>query len=308
MVIVIVVNLFGDVSLENLVKSMSRIKTIPQPTYMVLSWSNPPSNAFTMIHSLEERLADRFPITYLPLPKMGSGKQRDLTLKIVLRKFANARYIVYIEDDVVIEEDDWLARLLRVIEKLPQKVAALSLEPGARLYTDFVVTRIATDKELYVGLTGGSGVYITRPSALRELVRLCLGTYSSFMYFHWEDMEFVIKLWLRGYVTVSYRGIKLTHFGCTSQQKPLYRRYTEYLGPVIAVLVNVPSRFLVIGLPLRALRDFVKSMTRNEIVLLLRAYFFVLRNLKHIMVHRFFRFKKYRAQSVFAKILCNRIK
>jgi GT2 family glycosyltransferase len=197
---------------------------------------------------------------------------------------------------------------LRVIEKLPHKVAVLSLEPGARLCTDFVVTEVATDKELYVGLAGGSGVYVTRVDALRELVRLCLGTYSSFMYFHLEDMEFVIKLWLMGYVTVSYRGIKLTHFGRTSQQKPLYRRYTEYLGPVIAVLVNVPSRFLIIGLPLRALRDFVKSMTKNEIVLLLRAYLFALRNLKHIMVHRFFRFKKYRAQSVFAKILCNCIK
>jgi hypothetical protein len=185
MVVVIVVNLFGDVSLENLVKSVSRIKTIPQP-YMVLSWSNPPSNTFMVIQHLR-----------------------------VLRKFANARHIVYIEDDVVIEEDDWLAKLLRVIEKLPHKVAVLSLEPGARLCTDFVVTKVATDKELYVGLAGGSGVYVTRVDALRELVRLCLGTYSSFMYFHWEDMEFVIKLWLMGYVTVSYRGIKLTHFGRT---------------------------------------------------------------------------------------------
>jgi hypothetical protein len=48
MVVVIVVNLFGDVSLENLVKSMSRIKIILQPVCMVLSWSNPPSNAFTI--------------------------------------------------------------------------------------------------------------------------------------------------------------------------------------------------------------------------------------------------------------------
>jgi len=110
------------------------------------------------------------------------------------------------------------------------------------LCIDFTVTNIVTDKKLYVGLSGGSGMYIIRSDALRELVHSGLGTYSSYMYFHWEDIEFLLKLWLMGYVTVSYQGINYTHLGNTSRQKPLHRRYTEYLDPVIAMIVNVPLR------------------------------------------------------------------
>jgi len=118
---------------------------------------------------------------------------------------------------------------------------------------------------------------VIRVEALRELLRLGLDTYSRFMYFHWEDMEFVLKLWLLGYVTASYRGISYVHLGSTSRARPLHRVYTEYLGPLIAMLVNVPLRFILIIVPLRVLRDLIKSIVRNEILLLIRAYYLQLK-------------------------------
>jgi hypothetical protein len=187
------------------------------------------------------------------------------------------------EEDVVIKDLGWLSKLLEVLKKLPSRVAILSLDVGSRLCVDFVATSISTSRRLYISLTGGSGVYAVRSEALRELLRLGLDTYSPFMYFHWEDMEFVLKLWLLGYVTVSYRGINYAHLGSTSRAKPLYRRYTEYLGPMIAMLVDVPLKHLVAIAPLMVLRDLVKSMLRNEVLLLVRALLFTVKNLKYIM-------------------------
>ena len=146
-----------------------------------------------------------------------------------------------------------------------------------------------------------------RVEALRELLRLGLDTYSRFMYFHWEDMEFVLKLWLLGYVTVSYRGISYVHLGSTSSARPLHRVYTEYLGPLIAMLVNVPLRFILIIVPLRVLRDLIKSIMRNEILLLIRAYLFTIKNLRYLMMHRIHR-AKYRKSLTLAKVLSNCIK
>ena len=306
--VVVIINAFNNVDLSHVVESLRNIGITHESVRIVLSWSNPPPNALSIVNSLKEALGNAFDITYLPLPKMGSGKQRDLTLRFVLASFPNTRYIVYMEDDVVINDRGWLNRLIEIFDKLPSRVAAISLEPGSRLCVDFVVTNIVTDRGLYVGLSGGSGVYIIRADVLRELLSLGIGTYSPFMYFHWEDMEFVLKLWFMGYVTVSYRGINYIHLGTTSRRKPLHRRYTEYLGPLMAMLINAPTSFLVMGFLVRIFRDVVRAIVNNDLLLLFRAYYFLVKNLDTILAHRALRARIYKDQSIFTKILINCIK
>jgi GT2 family glycosyltransferase len=306
MTVTIVINLFGNVSVENIVENFKNIGTFPKPINIVISWSDPPSNAIHIVHSLRKRLNGgfNFNLIYLPLPRMGSGKQRDLTLKYVLKKIEGTEVAVFMEEDVVVREAGWLSKLLEVFKKLPSKVAILSLDTGSRLCVDFVTTNIhSTSRRLYMSLTGGSGIFAVRSEALRELLRLGLDTYSPFMYFHWEDMEFVLKLWLLGYVTVSYRGINYIHLGSTSRTKPLHRRYTEYLDPMIAMIVNVPLKFLLFIVPLRVLRDLIKSMYRNEVLLLIRAFLFIVKNLWYIMSIRIRRAKVWRRGERFASVL-----
>jgi hypothetical protein len=111
-----------------------------------------------------------------------------------------------------------------------------------------------------------------------------------------------------GYVTVSYRGIKYTHFGGTSRQKPLYRRYTEYLGPWMAMLINTPMRFIVVNLPIRFFRDLIRAIVNNDVILLIHAYSFLTKNLKYLIAHRVHRARIYKNQSIFMKMLSNCIK
>jgi hypothetical protein len=111
-----------------------------------------------------------------------------------------------------------------------------------------------------------------------------------------------------GYVTVSYRGIKYTHFGGTSRQKPLYRRYTEYLGPWMAMLINTPMRFIVVNLPIRFFGDLIRAIVNNDVILLIHAYSFLTKNLKYLIAHRVHRARIYKNQSIFMKMLSNCIK
>jgi GT2 family glycosyltransferase len=305
MTVTIVINLFSNVSVENVVENLRNIGAFPEPINIIISWSDPPSNAIHIVHFIRKRLNGRFNfnLIYLPLPKMGLGKQRDLTLKYVLKKIEGTEAVVFMEEDAVVKEVNWLSKLLGIFKRLPSRVAILSLDVGSRLCVDFVATSIQAYRRLYISLAGGSGVYAVRSEALRELLRLGLDTYSPFMYFHWEDIEFVLKLWLLDYVTVSYRGINYIHLGGTSKAKPLHRRYTEYLGPMIAMIVDVPLKYLIVIAPLRVLRDLIKSMYRNEVLLPIRAYLFIVKNLKYIMTIRIRRLKIWRRGERLASIL-----
>jgi hypothetical protein len=88
MTVTIVVNLFGNISIENIVENFKNIGTFPKPINIVISWSNPPSRATHIVHLLRKNpnYGFDFNLIYLPMPRMGSGKQRDLTLKYVLKK------------------------------------------------------------------------------------------------------------------------------------------------------------------------------------------------------------------------------
>jgi len=185
--VTIVINLFGNVSIKKVIENLRNIGTFAEPINILISWSDPPSNATHIVHSLRKHLNGRFNfnLIYLPLPRMGSGKQRDLTLKYVLKKIGGTEVVVFMEEDVVVKEVGWLSKLLEIFKKLPSRVAILSLDAGRRLCIDFVATSISTSRRLYISLAGGSGIFAVRSEALRELLGLGLDTYSPFMYFHW---------------------------------------------------------------------------------------------------------------------------
>ncbi|BDR92690.1 hypothetical protein [Vulcanisaeta souniana] len=228
---------------------------------------------------------------------MGSGKQRDLTLRFVIERFPTVEYIVYIEDDAFIDAT-CLRSLINTLRVLPREYALVSPERGAKLCADFVVSKVMPSNRLYVALTGGSGAYVIRTDVVRELIRLGLGTYSSFIFFHWEDMEFMLKLWFMGFKTVSYELVCYRHVGRTSRNKPVYRRYTEYLGPLIAMVVDMPHTFLVKALPIRFIRDMVKSLIKGEVVLFVRAYLFIIVKLRLLLTHRTFRMRSFKSAAL----------
>jgi len=78
---------------------------------------------------------------------MGSGKQRDLTLKYVLKKLDSTQIVVFMEEDVIIREENWLSKLLQILKRLPSRVAILS-HVGSRLCIDFVGTSVTTNRKL----------------------------------------------------------------------------------------------------------------------------------------------------------------
>jgi len=231
--IALVVNLFGEIDYESLKRiaenlRRARCRNADYLTRVIISWSNPPTNASELVKKLRNLLDGGYTsFMYLPLPKMGSGKHRDLTLQYILRKYNETKYIVYIEEDVIVYDSCWLDHLVEMSEKLPFRIAILSPEPATKLCLNLVGRIIPSKRMFVVGLVGGFGLYLVRSDALKHLMSKGLRTYSPYMYFYWEDKEFTFKLWLESFVTLSYKGINYVHLGDTSKTYSLHRRYTK---------------------------------------------------------------------------------
>ncbi len=191
-----------------------------------------------------------------------------------------------------------LRSLINALRVLPREYVLVSPERGAKLCADFVVSKVVPSSRIYATLTGGSGAYVIRADVVRELIKLGLGTYSSFMFFHWEDMEFVLKLLFMGFKTVSYELTCYKHVGGTGHNKPIRRGYTEYLGPLMAMMVDMPFNFLIRTLPIRFIRDLVKSIIKGEVILFISAYLFAIASLRLLLTHRTFRKRSFRSTAL----------
>jgi hypothetical protein len=77
---------------------------------------------------------------------------------------------------------------------------------------------------------------------------------------------------------------------------------------MIAMIVNVPLKLLLFIAPLRILRDLIKSILKNEVLLLIRASLFIVKNLKYIMMIRIRRLKIWRGGKHFASVLSSCLK
>lgn len=104
------------------------------------------------------------------------------------------------------------------------------------------------------------------------MFNLGLKPYSDFMYFHYEDAEFPIKLWSLGFVTLAYKCILHVHIGGTGRSKPLCRVYTEYLDRPLALMVNIPLLLLIPSLIIRFIYDLTSSIYKREFQYMIRAY------------------------------------
>jgi len=297
--IVIWINTFGNQNLNYTVENLKRATcNIKGKIYVVISWGNPPFNVLERLLEFENEVKKLFKIIPLLLPKWGSPKQRDITLRYILRKFPRVKYIIHMEDDVIVEDPCWLDSIVRIMNTVDKDIALLGLEP-ASIHCINLVGRLYPDsnKKLVIGFVPACGLYIIRAGVLRELIFKGLGTYSPFMYFFWEDKEFSLKLWLMGYKTASYRGLTYTHLGSTSKSRPIHRRYTRYLGPILATLINMPLHLAIPVVLVRLLYTFLSAIRNNELLLFYRANYFLLKELKHIWVHRLYRRKIFRDYS-----------
>jgi hypothetical protein len=300
-IIIIYINAFGNADLNYAIENLKRaLCNMKEQIYFIfiISWSNPPPDVLERLSEFEKKLKGLFKIIPLLLPKCGSAKQRDITLRYILYKFPQVKYIVFMEDDVIVKSPCWLDSIIKIMNIVDKNIALLSLEPASIHCINLVGQLYSFSKKLVIGFVGASGLYIIRAEVLRELISKGLGTYSPFMYFFfWEDKEFSLKLWLMGYKTASYRGLAYVHLGSTSKSRPIHRGYTRYLGPIVATLINVPLHIAIPIVLVRLLHTFLSAVKNNELLLFHRANYFLLKELKHIWVHRFYREKIFRDYS-----------
>ena len=235
----------------------------------------------------------------------GLSHRRNLCLKHCLDE--KPEYIVLMDDDIVVKSDDWLTELVSLMENMPTSVVVLQSICnsffGGKLYgnlTAYGFSKPPKGKDYWLAL-GGGAMFITKSSYITQLFKLGIKPFEEIFCIQSEDVDFAIKTIMLGYDVAVTGLVKVDHIGEQSGERgkqPPYRIYHMFKNRVLLALLNFRMRFLIRCLPYRILQDLIyvlRSCFRapKTALLLIKAYTFVLRNLRSIMSARMDRISCY---------------
>jgi len=227
----------------------------------------------------------------------GITGMRNLAFETCAR--TGAKYFVIMDDDIIITDIDWLNKLVHLMERLPQDVVAATPQAGWLLYpncTAYGLKETETPRRtVWPALCTGGQIFIVRESLVREFYKCGLKPYCDLFFIQSEDIDFALKIYLRGYKAVCTNVTEVLH-ARNRNQLPLYRIYHSYKSRVLLLLLNFSFLHLVRYVPFRLLHDFIHAvvvypMTARKpaaeaFVLLVKAYVWILRRLKSIFKFR----------------------
>lgn len=240
---------------------------------------------------------------------LGIAHRRNLAFKEC--NSSGAKYFVIMDDDIIVTDVEWLNKLVHLMERLPQDVVAaqpIILEEsgklvyaGGFLYPSGTVyglkeSEIPRGKTVWPTVCTGGSMFITRRSLVREFYKCRLKPYCDLFFIQSEDVDFAIKIYLRGYKAVCTNITRCLHARITSQ-KPLYRIYHAYKNRTLLVLLNFDLLHLLKYIAFRLLHDVthaiavypvkVRRPTAEGVILLIKAYISILKRLKPILKYRY---------------------
>jgi len=238
------------------------------------------------------------PLTLIMVEK-DFGKTHRINIGFREGLLGNAKYFVLLDDDILIKGSKWLTKLVYLMEELPNTVVVAQPGGGIMLYPNGTVYALRDwekpkNMKAWTSLCGGGGYFIVRRSFIEEFYKCGLKPYCEMFYMQSEDIDFAVKVYLRGYQAVSVRGIELLHVG--ESIAGIHRVFEAYKNRVMLLLFNFSPFHILKYMPFRILQDFihativyplrVESPTARGLIELIKAYYWVLRRLSPIMTTR----------------------
>lgn len=251
----------------------------------------------------EIRRDSRVPIYYFSVSdNLGIASQLNYGFKLAISLKNDAEYIVRIEDDVILMDRLWLQKLVHVMEMYRDVQVAMPVsvtKNGKYVYCggylfgngtigsfDLHMNNHHLSSKLIYALCGGGPCYIVRKSYISELFASGIQPYCDFFFISSEDVDFALKVWLRGYKTIATTLTSVLHEGTTGPRRPPYRVYHMYKNRLCLLLMNFGLRHILSNIWYRCLQDIISALIHSEATLMLRAYIWVIKNLKLVLRHR----------------------
>jgi len=269
----------------------------------------------TKVRQILEAAELEVPVRYIELQKdMGAAHQLNVGMQLALNerntKCARAKYIVRIEGDAVPLGSKWLQTLVDVMESDPNVAIAMPFDTendgklgyGGRLYGNCTFSPLSRPPSKIVPCLGTGGhCFITRKSYVEELFKEGIKPYWTPFYISSEDLDFLLKAWLRSYRVVTVGSVKVLHEGTSMPQNQSYRApyrvYHMYKNRLCLLLLNFGYKHIVINIWYRLLNDVLSALVHSELILMLKGYLWVIINFKKILEHRSLRLTRWKQVS-----------
>jgi len=245
----------------------------------------------------------KVPIYYCSVSdNLGVASQLNYGLRLAVSFKNDAEYIARIEDDVILIDRLWLQKLVHVMEMHRDIQVAMPVSVtrsgkyaycGGYLFGngticsfDLYVNNHHSSSKTYRCLCGGGHCYIVRKSYITELFASGIQPYCHFFFISSDDIDFALKVWLRGYKAVATTLTSVFHEGTTGPKRAPYRVYHMYKNRLCLLLMNFELEHILSNIWYRVLQDVASALIRSEAVLMFRAYLWVFKNFKFVLGHR----------------------
>lgn len=250
------------------------------------------------INRISEKLGKR--IQYVEASSNSVCSKRNLALLIsIVNKYD---YCILADDDIILENASAIGTLIKILETLPEECSVLcpalqvnsrNMVYGGLLYRNGTFLSICSEpaSAIWFSLCPSAAFIVVRVNSIRSFFEVGLKPFEELFVIQSEDVDFAVKNWLLGYKIACTKLIKVQHVGFR-QNIPHWRIYYMYRNRLLLLLLNFSPRSVIYALPFRVLHDIfhcvVLSRTRH-FTSLVKAYSWILKNLKTIMTIRNYR-------------------
>jgi GT2 family glycosyltransferase len=238
----------------------------------------------------------------------GLADRRNLALKAGCE--CGAKYIVMLDDDVVITDPEWLYKLVHLMEKLPRAVVAvqpLLLEENGKGIAGGLLYRNATTfclriseelrrKKVWQTFITAGGFFIVRRSYIEEIYATGVEPYTRLFWMQSEDTDFQIKIYLRGHQSAGTAVASALHIRREKSPLPPWRTYLQYRNRVLLLLLHFSRCHIIKYIMFRFLQDALNAIVEYSrksnvpratgVLLLIKAYKWIIINLRSIFKTR----------------------
>jgi GT2 family glycosyltransferase len=265
-VCIIITNYNGKEVLRNCLSSL--FKLTDYPNYKVIVVDNGSTDS-----SVEFVKKNFKKVDVLALDKnYGFSKESNIGVAYCIKRY-KPKYLVILNNDIVIIEKNWLSKLVKSAE-VDQKIAIVgckTLQPDGRLggaYYDVVSTKhlgfLEEDKTQYsfekdVMAVGGS-CFLIRASLIKKY-----GLLDEIFFYGPDDIDVCFRYKKNGFRVVYNGNVEIIHIGSFSQKKVKNIFVFKFLrrGRLILFLRYYPLSFIIKEIIDGLLRCFV---TRRELI------------------------------------------
>jgi GT2 family glycosyltransferase len=196
-----------------------------------------------------------------------------------LAGLASGEFMYFLDDDVILDDRELIHKTLKILRADP-RIGALGINQKS-------IDGVWLDLQPARKIPGVAQVYFGWAHVIKRSVWDVVGPFREAFGYGWEESDFSLRLWNKGYKVVSSDSLSVIH-DCGSSAKNLaHRHFLNTRNSILSILLNFPAVLLPSWLKGLVLNSSPIPNTReNKFFFRLKIFLSVLLFLPYVIKHR----------------------